>query len=291
MHYLYLVYDLARPSQWVKNSFVFIPLFFSGELFCPLRCLIASVVFFCFCFAASGVYCLNDICDAKADRQHPEKRFRPVAFGSIPEWQAAIWMVVFFAAAVGCTLFSVPEILPIVLLYILLNVAYSLGLKRVAIVDVFLIALGFVLRVVAGGVAIGVPLSQWIVMITFLLALFLALAKRRDDVLLFEETGIAMRQNTVRLNRTFLDVSIVIVATVLMVCYIMYTVSDAVIRRLGTEYLYATGLFVLLGILRYLQLTLVDKKSGNPTRVLLGDRFLQLSILGWLLAFGFILYY
>jgi Ca2+/Na+ antiporter len=127
-------------------------------------------------------------------------------------------------------------------------------------------------------------------MIAFLLALFLALAKRRDDVLIFEKTGVAMRRNTERLNRTFLDAALVIVATVLMVSYIMYTVSDSVIRRLGTEYLYVTSLFVLLGILRYLQRTLVDNESGSPTRILLHDRFVQFAIAGWLLVFGIIIY-
>lgn len=286
------VITLLRPTHWAKNFFVFIPLFFNGELFDGGKLAGAVVAFFAFSFAASGIYCLNDICDAEADRQHPVKCRRPVASGALTKTEAAAWMTVLIAAAFLLSALMLPgaEAAGIIVLYVLLNIAYCFGLKRVAIVDVFVIALGFVFRIMAGAFATGAPLSHWVVMIAFLLALFLALAKRRDDVLIFEKTGVAMRRNTERLNRTFLDAALVIVATVLMVSYIMYTVSDSVIRRLGTEYLYVTSLFVLLGILRYLQRILVDNESGSPTRILLHDRFVQFAIAGWLLVFGIIIY-
>lgn len=286
------VITLLRPTHWAKNFFVFIPLFFNGELFDGGKLAGAVVAFLAFSFAASGIYCLNDICDAEADRQHPVKCRRPVASGALTKTEAAAWMTVLIAAAFLLSALMLPgaEAVGIIVLYVLLNIAYCFGLKRVAIVDVFVIALGFVFRIMAGAFATGAPLSHWVVMIAFLLALFLALAKRRDDVLIFEKTGVAMRRNTERLNRTFLDAALVIVATVLMVSYIMYTVSDSVIRRLGTDYLYVTSLFVLLGILRYLQRTLVDNESGSPTRILLHDRFVQFAIAGWLLVFGIIIY-
>lgn len=281
---------LARPAHWLKNGFVFIPLFFNAEFFVWEKWLCVFAAFWAFSFAASGVYCLNDICDADADRLHPQKRNRPVASGAITKRMAMVCMVILWLSTATASFFLPLQSAGIIVLYILLEIAYCLELKRIAIVDVFIISLGFVFRVMAGAFAAGAPLSHWVVLMAFLLALFLALAKRRDDVLIFESTGVAMRRNTGRLNLPFLDAALVIVATILMVSYIMYTVSDAVIRRLGTDYLYVTGIFVLLGILRYLQRTLVDNESGSPTRILLHDRFVQFSILGWLLVFLLIIY-
>ena len=155
---------------------------------------------------------------------------------------------------------------------------------------VCVIAFGFVLRLLVGGIATDIPLSNWIVLMTFLLTLFLSLAKRRDDVILMNETGHAPRTNTIRYNLSFINQAITITATVTIVCYIMYTVSPEVEQRVGTRYLYLTTVFVLLGILRYLQLTLVDNKSGDPTKTLLRDRFLQVVLALWVLAFLVIIY-
>jgi 4-hydroxybenzoate polyprenyltransferase len=178
----------------------------------------------------------------------------------------------------------------IVAFYILMNVAYSLGLKQVAIVDVFIVSLGFVLRVVVGGVATGIPLSHWIVLMTFLLSLFLAFAKRRDDVVIYESTGERVRKSVYQYNLHFINQVIGLIASITMVAYIMYTVSPEVTERLGTDYLYVTSVFVLAGIIRYLQLAIVDQRSGNPTRVLLKDRFVQGCIFGWVVSFILIIY-
>ena len=282
---------LARPAHWLKNGFVFIPLFFNGEFFVWEKWLGVFVAFWAFSFAASSIYCLNDICDAEADRLHPLKSKRPVASGTITKCAAATCMVILWVLTATVSWFLPLQSAGIIAFYIILEIAYCLGLKRIAIVDVFIISLGFVFRVMVGAFAAGAPLSHWVVLMAFLLALFLALAKRRDDVLIFEATGVATRHNTERLNLPFLNAALVIVSTVLMVSYIMYTVSDAVIRRMGTDYLYVTSIFVLLGILRYLQRTLVDNESGSPTRILLHDRFVQFSILGWLLVFLLVIYF
>ena len=153
-----------------------------------------------------------------------------------------------------------------------------------------MIATGFVLRIVAGGIATGIILSHWIVLTTFLLALFLALAKRRDDVVIYESSGVKARKNIVRYNMDFLNQSIGILGSVTMMCYILYTVSNEVAERVGTHYLYATSVFVLAGILRYMQLTFVDRKSGSPTKVLLHDHFIHACVIGWILTFAIILY-
>ena len=171
-----------------------------------------------------------------------------------------------------------------------MNIAYCVKFKQIALLDVLIIAMGFVLRIVAGGLATGIILSHWIVLTTFLLALFLAVAKRRDDVAIYETSGVKARKNVVRYNMDFLNQSIGILGSITIMCYILYTVSNEVVERIGSRYLYATSVFVLAGILRYMQLTLVDRKSGSPTKVLLHDHFIHVCIIGWILAFTFILY-
>ena len=179
----------------------------------------------------------------------------------------------------------------ILIAYILTNIFYCLWIKQFALVDVFVISFGFILRLIAGSATIGIILSHWIILMTFLLALFLALSKRRDDVIIFEKYGKKMRKNISRYNLSFLDTTISITIAVTLVCYFMYTVSDNVILRIGSPHLYLTSLFVMLGMFRYLQITIVDKKSGSPTKVLLNDRLIQICILCWFISFAIILYF
>lgn len=173
-----------------------------------------------------------------------------------------------------------------------MNIAYCIKLKQVMIVDVFIIAIGFVIRVMIGGQVVGIFVSQWIILMTFLLALFLGFAKRRDDVVRYtsEQNEILVRKNLNAYNLDFMNQSISIVSAVTIVCYIMYTVSADVIERIGSNYLYVTSIFVIASIIRYLQITIVDVKSGSPTKVLLHDRFLQLCLLGWAICYFIILY-
>ena len=295
MNNLTSILRLLRPAQWVKNVFVFLPLFFSGRMMDVEAVLASLVAFGSFCLAASAIYCLNDIVDVDADRQHPEKCHRPIASGQVSVGSAYLLTIVLAVGAMlSCLLIAEPcrryGMMGIVAFYILMNVAYSLGLKQVAIVDVFIVSLGFVLRVVVGGVATGIPLSHWIVLMTFLLSLFLAFAKRRDDVVIYESTGERVRKSVYQYNLHFINQVIGLIASITMVAYIMYTVSSEVTERLGTDYLYVTSVFVLAGIIRYLQLAIVDQRSGNPTRVLLKDRFVQGCILGWVVSFILIIY-
>jgi decaprenyl-phosphate phosphoribosyltransferase len=182
------------------------------------------------------------------------------------------------------------EVGAVILFYFCLNVAYCMKLKEFAILDVCIVAFGFVLRILAGGVASSVVLSNWIVLMTFLLTLFLSFAKRRDDVLRMEQTGIAPRKNTIRYNISFINQAITITGSVMLVCYIMYTVSPEVVQHFHTNYLYLTSALVLVGLLRYIQIAVVDKKSGDPTKVILKDRFTQLVVLLWVISFLFIIY-
>ena len=182
------------------------------------------------------------------------------------------------------------DALVVLLIYMVLNLAYSFRLKYVAILDVNIIATGFVLRLFIGSMVTAIALSSWIVIMTFLLALFLALAKRRDDVLIFEQTGKKMRQVVDGYNRQLIDIAMAIMAAVVIVSYILYTNSQDVVLRLGSNYLYLTSIFVIVGILRYLQISFVLENSGSPTQIVLSDRFMQVTIILWLAAFGWIIY-
>lgn len=284
---------LIRPQQWIKNGFVLIPMFFGGRLLNADDAIASVVTFFAFSFAASAIYCFNDIVDVDADRRHPVKCHRPIASGavSVPTAYALMAVLVLLSALL---LFFLPqragETAGIVAFYFLLNMAYCIWLKRHAIIDVCTVAFGFVLRILAGGMACDVAVSNWLVLMTFLLALFLSFAKRRDDVLRMNETGEPPRRNTIRYNITFVNQAITITGTVTLVCYIMYTVSPEVVSRFHAPYLYLTSIFVLVGLLRYMQLTVVDEVSGDPTKILLRDRFTQAIVVAWLMAFLLIIY-
>ena len=284
---------LIRPQQWIKNGFVLIPMFFGGRLLNADDAIASVVTFFAFSFAASAIYCFNDIVDVDADRRHPVKCHRPIASGavSVPTAYALMAVLVLLSALL---LFFLPqragETAGIVAFYFLLNMAYCIWLKRHAIIDVCTVATGFVLRILAGGMACDVAVSNWLVLMTFLLALFLSFAKRRDDVLRMNETGEPPRRNTIRYNITFVNQAITITGTVTLVCYIMYTVSPEVVSRFHAPYLYLTSIFVLVGLLRYMQLTVVDEVSGDPTKILLRDRFTQAIVVAWIMAFLLIIY-
>lgn len=287
------IIKIMRPKQWLKNGFVFVPAFFAGSI-TDVHDILASVItFLAFSLAASSVYCLNDIIDVEADRRHPVKCLRPIASGAVTIAGAGRLMGILLVVSASLLMLLGSgrwAVGGVILFYVLLNVAYCIWLKQFAIVDVCIIATGFVLRLLAGGFATDVVLSKWIVLMTFLLTLFLSFAKRRDDVIRMNETGEPPRKNTVRYNLTFINQAVTITATVTLVCYIMYTVSPDVGERVHTPYLYLTTVFVILGLLRYLQITVVDEKSGEPTKVMLRDRFMQAAVLLWALSFFVIIY-
>ncbi|MBR2203259.1 MAG: decaprenyl-phosphate phosphoribosyltransferase [Prevotella sp.] len=286
------ILKLMRPYQWVKNVFVFIPLFFGGQLTEMDQLLNSIIMFVAFCLAASSIYCFNDIIDVEADRNHYAKRNRPIASGAVSIKQAYVVMFALIAVSIAILWFLLSDVnaLMIVVFYWLLQVAYCAILKRQAIIDVTILAFGFVLRIIAGGIAADVTVSKWLVLMTFLLTLFLGFAKRRDDVLLYNKDGKSPRYNTRRYNLTFLNQALTICGSVMLVCYIMYTVSPEVMAKFGSHYIYLTSIYVLLGLLRYIQLTVVDEKSGDPTKMLLHDRFIRLDVLAWLLTFLFLIY-
>ncbi|MEZ7683169.1 decaprenyl-phosphate phosphoribosyltransferase [Prevotella histicola] len=284
---------LIRPKQWIKNLIVLLPVFFGGALLHPSAIYAGLITALSFSFAASSIYCLNDIIDIEDDKHHPIKCNRPLASGAISIPQGYTLMVLMLILSMASTFLLYNhqlETAGVIAFYWLLNIGYCLKLKQYAIIDVCIVAFGFVLRVLAGGISTSIHLSKWIVLMTFLLMLFLSFAKRRDDVVRMNETGHAPRQNTIRYNLTFINQAITITSSVTLVCYIMYTVSPETIQNFHTDYLYLTSVFVLVGLLRYIQIAVVDKKSGDPTKVILRDRFTQLIVLAFGLAFLFIIY-
>lgn len=291
---LKVIFQLFRPLQWTKNIFIFLPLFFDGQFGNVSMLLNCLVAFFVFSFAASSIYCFNDICDVSADRQHPEKQNRPIASGMISIPVAYSIMIICLILSVFIFLFSgigsIYEIMGIITLYYILNIVYTLVLKQISIVDVMVIAIGFVLRVLVGAYAANIELSEWIVIMTFLLALFLAFAKRRDDVIIYQKTGVLPRKNTGSYNLDLMNQIMTVILTVTIVAYIMYTVSPNVVARFHCNYIYLTSFFVLAGMLRYMQITIVNLKSGDPTKVLMSDRFIQVCIACWVISFLIIIY-
>lgn len=278
--------QLLRLHQYVKNGFILAPLFFAFR-FTDLHLLgNLVVVAMGFSFVASAIYILNDYFDREADRQHPTKRNRPLAAGSVTVTGAfAMFGGLLGLGGAMIGLVSLDALL-ITGLYVLNNLLYSYRFKHVPILDVTQIALGFVLRLYVGQAAGEglTPLSMWIVLVTFMLALFLGFAKRRDDVLLALD-GNKVRKAIDGYNLEFINGAMMLMASVTIVSYISYTISAEVISRLHTDQLYYTVLFVVVGILRYMQITFVEQKSGSPTKVLLRDLFLQLCIVGWLITF------
>lgn len=279
---------LMRPHQWVKNAFVAAPLFFTPTLLGVEAVWQVFLGVLAFSFVSSAVYVLNDYMDRDADRLHPTKKHRPIASGEVSA-PAALGLL----AALLATGFAVgyglkPEFALIAALYFCVNVAYSVRLKHVSIVDVMTITFGFVLRVFAGAAVIGVQLSVWIVVCTGLVALFLALAKRRDDVA--KSIGAEHRAALIGYTKPFLDAAIGVVLGALLIAYVMYATDPDVSARLGTDHLYITAPFVLAGILRYLQIALVEERSGAPSVVVMRDRFLIACIGLWAVTFAALIY-
>lgn len=290
IHYIQLI----RPLQWLKNFFVFAPIFFSNKLLEPEFFWPTLIVFASFCLISSSIYCFNDLRDVEADRQHPKKCKRPIASGAVSVKGGYAMMLICTIGAFLLIPFTrsvnTLYLYIIVAAYWLMNIAYCVKLKQYAILDVAIIAVGFVMRVLIGGLTTDIWVSHWLVMMTFLVTLFLAFTKRNDDYRLYEQTGTKPRISITGYNKTFINEATAIIASITMVCYIMYTMSPEVIERMGTRYVYLTSGWVLAGLLRYLQNMIVFGLSGSPTKSIVKDHFIQLCILGWIASFFAIIY-
>ena len=286
MEYLKLI----RPKDWAKNLFLFLPLFFGQQILDFHKVIAVSYGFIAFCCIASSIYIINDYRDREDDRKHPVKCKRPLASGAIKPTSALVLCGLLMILGFGLAWWIREKFLVVLAIYFLVNLGYSMGLKSIAVLDIMLLAAGFVLRIKGGSVISFVPLSQWIVVMVFLLAIFMAIGKRRDDVLLKLSLGTDMRKSVKGYNLEFLNVLLALVSAVIIVAYLMYTLSPETVVRLGTYRLYYTGIFVMAGIMRYLQIIYLSADSGSPTKILYKDRFIQVTLLLWVASFVVILY-
>lgn len=282
---------LMRPAQWTKNGVVFAALLFSKHLFDPWDVLLTVLGFLAFCAVSSGAYVMNDLRDCERDRQHPLKSLRPLPAGRVSERAAVALAVALTAGGILGGLALGRGFGALAVLYVLLQVAYTFWLKETVILDVMSIATGFVIRAVAGGVLIAVPVSPWLVICTFLLALFLGFSKRRHELLLLDDRATEHRSSLREYSPYFLDQMIAVVTASTVVAYGIYTVSPEVREKLGTDNLYLTIPFVLFGIFRYLYLVHQREEGGNPTQLLLTDRPLLVDVLLWIVTVVLLLYW
>jgi 4-hydroxybenzoate polyprenyltransferase len=282
---------LLRPKDWAKNLFLFVPSFFAGNLDVS-RIGMLTLGFIAFSFLASCIYIINDYRDIEDDKKHPVKRNRPLASGRVKKSTAVVICFLLFIISLTLAYFIDPSIqlLFVMGIYFMVNFSYSMGLKNIAILDILLLASGFVLRVKAGAIIASVDTSEWLIIMTYLLALFMAIAKRRDDFLLKLSTGADMRKSISGYNLEFLNTMLGLFSAIIIVAYIMYTVWDITVIRMHTHRLYYTSVFVMAGLMRYLQITFVAGKSGSPTEILYKDRFIQITLILWVLSFYVILY-
>jgi len=278
-----------RPRQWVKNLFVFGGVVFSERLFTP-AVWTAAAAFVIFCALSGAVYLLNDVADRDKDRQHPDKCRRPIAAGRLSVSAAVMAAMVLIVIGLGAAAWLSRPFALAALAYVTLLSAYSAWLKHMVIVDVLAVALGFVLRAAAGALVIGAAISSWLLICTILLALFLALGKRRNEALALQADADRHRPILAEYSPAFLDQMISVVTASTVTAYALYTMSPETVARFHTPLLPATLPFVLYGIFRYLYLLYHRKLGGNPTDMVLHDRPLLLNTALWLLVVLLIIY-
>lgn len=285
------IYDLIRIKEWIKNIFIFLPVFFAADVEQLVYNKNIYIVFLAMCFAASSVYILNDWNDAEKDRMHPVKKNRPLASGVVKSSTAILVASLLFIAALVLSFCVNYFAFSLIIAYLLINIAYSLKLKNYPIIDVTLIASGFIIRILLGGVAGSIPVSKWFVLMTFLLALVLAMGKRRDDLIVKEKREARqIRKSLKGYNIEFINYSIILLSVIAIMCYIMYTVSPEVVARFKHDYLYITIFPVVIGFLRYLQILFVYQNTGSPTTILLKDKIIQFCVISWGFTYSILLY-
>ena len=281
---------LFRLNNWVKNLFIFLPLFFSGEFFNPVKITNTFYVTLGFSLVTSFIYIINDIFDIEFDKIHPEKRNRPIPSGKISVKQSLILgLCLLSIGLIGLWNVSFDSFL-LTIFYLILNLLYSIKLKQIPIVDFIIVASGFIIRILIGGEIENVELTQWMIIMIFLLSLFIAVTKRRDDVYQYELKKKINRKVVSEYTVEYMDKLITIISSTLLVSYLLFITSESVVSRYPSRYLIISFLFVLIGVFRYNQITYVKNKSGSPIKIFFKDLFLQVTLLFWGLTFFLIIY-
>lgn len=275
---------LLRPQDWIKNGFVFVGILFANVWRQADMFQRVLLVFIAFSLTASGVYIFNDLFDRDQDRTHPTKKNRPLAAESVASSTATALMIVLWLAGLGIGLVVGRNALLILLTYIGINVAYSIGLKHVVVLDVFVIAAGFMLRILAGTVGVGIPPSQWLLLCGLMMALFLGFSKRRAELYALTDDNIAHRRVLHSYHPVILDKMIVVTAACVILTYSLYTMNPVTIQTHKTDALIYTVPFVMYGIFRYMYSLHKHSAGTEPSREIFRDPHVLLSILGWLLV-------
>jgi len=276
--------NLLRPKHWIKNFFVFAALIFSLNLFNIVKLIASLQAFFAFCLASSFVYIINDIIDIEQDRKHPKKRNRPITSGKISIKNAVVISIICLITSVTLAYFINFNTLIIITVYVPVNIFYSLKIKNVVILDVMFIALGFILRMMAGATAIEVSFSNWILLTTLCISLFLGFGKRKGEILLSnnntqKNTRFVLKFYSIQ----FLDYMIMSSVTLTIISYALYTIDSEVIKRFGTDKLIYTVPIVIYGMFRYLYVIYKSDSDGDPTEVVLKDKSIISVILLWII--------
>jgi decaprenyl-phosphate phosphoribosyltransferase len=280
---------LMRPKQWVKNGFILVPVFFSGhvDLSLGVSSLVAALSF---CLLSSAIYVFNDLCDLEDDKRHEKKQFRPLPAGLIAvQIAVALGVGLFLASMAVSVLAGLPfQFFYIAGLFVALNLAYSLGMKHIPILELFILSSGYVLRLIAGSVIVGETLSSWIVVCTGLVSMMLAVGKRRGDVAnALDQSG--GRRSLQHYSLRYLDQLTTLLAAATFVTYLLFCISDYALQRFGTD-VTITSIFVLFGIFRFLQIITMEAGGDSPTDIVVGDGPLRTSVAMWLLTFFVIIY-
>ena len=283
-------FRLIRINNWIKNVIIFSPLFFAGKISNIVLLQQSLISFISFSFLTSSIYILNDYMDLEHDRAHPSKKNRSLASGKIPIAHAGAMAIVLLIFGLGIIFQLSIDTFYLSLSYVVIMVAYCLVFRKMALVDIGIIATGFVIRLYVGSTVTGIPNSMWIIIMTFLLALFITLAKRRDDL-----TRLAINEENTReslngYNITLVDNLIIVLVPIIIVSYILYCTADENITRVGNN-LYLTSVFVFFGFMRYLQLVFVKNLGGDPMKLLYRDTGIQLVLFLWISSFAWVLYF
>jgi len=282
------IINLIRVKHWIKNLLILFPAFFGGEILNIETVLLLCFIFMYFSFSASAVYIINDLIDIEKDKLHPEKKNRVLASGKLKISTAIILLIIILSLLVIAS-FSLPlEVVFITAVYLILNIFYSLYLKRIPILELFIVSLGFVFRILIGGYGVEVEPSKWIVMLTFFAALYIILSKRRGE--LINKDAINSREVLKHYSVEYLTVGMVVLLTISIMAYIMYTVEPSVIQWFSTDKIYITSFIVMFILLRHLQQTIIYNKTESPVEYFYKDKINLIAIVIWFLTFYLLIY-
>ncbi|MBU0468565.1 MAG: decaprenyl-phosphate phosphoribosyltransferase [Candidatus Omnitrophica bacterium] len=280
-----------RPKHWIKNMFIFLPLIFGKKLFISPLNTNTVLAFFLFSIAASAVYLMNDIIDCEKDKKHPAKKLRPIASGKISTNTAIITSILLGSIAIAGASFLSINFCSIIIIYLIANIIYSKILKEAVIIDVFCIAVFFFLRVLAGGIVAETEISHWLIIMTALIALFLGLNKRRQELLITDQNPQDRRVVLDKYSTYFIDQMIAVITSSVVISYMLYTVDERTVSVFGTKNLIYSVPFVYYGIFRYLYLIHKANADGDPTKLFLSDYKMQLNVILWLIVCAIVIYF